>query len=95
MAAFKSTLEEAKGADVLMHVVDASHSEYRTQIDTVNQIINDLDMDHIPQVVIFNKKDLCNEQMDVPVSKSAHVFVSSRDENDKQKVKNLVIQEIK
>lgn len=33
--------------------------------------------------------------MDVPVSKSAHVFVSSRDENDKQKVKNLVIQEIK
>ena len=56
VAAFKSTLEEAKGADVLMHVVDASHSEYRTQIDTVNQIINDLDMDHIPQVVIFNKK---------------------------------------
>lgn len=95
VAAFKSTLEEAKGADVLMHVVDASHSEYRTQIDTVNQIINDLDMDHIPQVVIFNKKDLCNEQMDVPVSKSAHVFVSSHDENDKQKVKNLVIQEIK
>lgn len=95
VAAFKSTLEEAKGADVLMHVVDASHSEYRTQIDTVNQIINDLDMDHIPQVVIFNKKDLCNEQMDVPVSKSAHVFVSSRDENDEQKVKNLVIQEIK
>ena len=95
VAAFKSTLEEAKGADVLMHVVDASHSEYRTQIDTVNQIINDLDMDHIPQVVIFNKKDLCNEQMDVPVSKSAHVFVSSPDENDIQKVKNLVIQEIK
>ncbi|MDU3970191.1 MAG: GTPase HflX, partial [Staphylococcus epidermidis] len=83
VAAFKSTLEEAKGADILMHVVDASHSEYRTQIDTVNQIINDLEMDHIPQVVIFNKKDLCNEQMDVPVSKSAHVFVSSRDENDK------------
>lgn len=95
VAAFKSTLEEAKGADILMHVVDASHSEYRTQIDTVNQIINDLEMDHIPQVVIFNKKDLCNEQMDVPVSKSAHVFVSSHDENDKEKVKNLVIQEIK
>lgn len=95
VAAFKSTLEEAKGADILMHVVDASHSEYRTQIDTVNQIINDLEMDHIPQVVIFNKKDLCNEQMDVPVFKSAHVFVSSRDENDKEKVKKLVIQEIK
>ena len=38
VAAFKSTLEEAKGARTC---IDASHSEYRTQIDTVNQIIND------------------------------------------------------
>ena len=57
IAAFKSTLEEAKGAD-LLHVVDASHPEYRSQYDTVNQLINDLDMNQIPQEVIFNKKDM-------------------------------------
>ena len=56
VAAFKSTLEEAKGADLLLHVVDASHPEYRSQYDTVNQLINDLDMDQIPQAVIFNKR---------------------------------------
>ena len=95
VAAFKSTLEEAKGADLLLHVVDASHPEYRSQYDTVNQLINDLDMDQIPQAVIFNKKDLCGEDTEVPVSKSPHVFVSSRNENDKEKVKSLMIDEIK
>lgn len=95
VAAFKSTLEEAKDADLLLHVVDASHPEHRTQYDTVNQIINDLNMDQIPQAVIFNKKDLCTEAQASPVAKSPYVFVSSRDENDKDKVKNLMIDEIK
>ncbi|MBT1122428.1 50S ribosome-binding GTPase, partial [Pseudomonas nitrititolerans] len=44
IAAFKSTLEEAKGADLLVHVVDSSHPEYRTQYDTVNDLIKQLDM---------------------------------------------------
>lgn len=95
VAAFKSTLEEAKDANLLLHVVDASHPEHRTQYDTVNQIINDLNMDQIPQAVIFNKKDLCTEAQVSPVAKSPYVFVSSRDENDKDKVKNLMIDEIK
>lgn len=95
VAAFKSTLEEAKDANLLLHVVDASHPEHRTQYDTVNQIINDLNMDQIPQAVIFNKKDLCTEAQASPVAKLPYVFVSSRDENDKDKVKNLMIDEIK
>ncbi|WP_367120747.1 GTPase HflX [Staphylococcus capitis] len=95
VAAFKSTLEEAKDADLLLHVVDASHPEHRTQYDTVNQIIDDLNMDQIPQGVIFNKKDLCIEAQEAPVAKSPYVFVSSRDENDKDKVRNLMIDEIK
>lgn len=95
VATFKSTLEEAKDADLLLHVVDASHPEHRTQYDTVNQIIDDLNMDQIPQGVIFNKKDLCIEAQEAPVAKSPYVFVSSRDENDKDKVRNLMIDEIK
>ncbi|NMK78897.1 GTPase HflX [Staphylococcus capitis] len=95
VAAFKSTLEEAKDADLLLHVVDASLPEHRTQYDTVNQIIDDLNMDQIPQAVIFNKKDLCTEAQEAPVAKSPYVFVSSRDENDKDKVRNLMIDEIK
>ncbi|MBJ7884339.1 GTPase HflX, partial [Bacillaceae bacterium HSR45] len=95
VAAFKSTLEEAKGADLLLHVVDASHPEYRSQYDTVNQLIKQLDMNQIPQSVIFNKKDQCPSNMDLPVSEQPYVFVSSRDESDKDKVKNLLINQIK
>ncbi|MCE4993036.1 GTPase HflX [Staphylococcus haemolyticus] len=95
IAAFKSTLEEAKGADLLLHVVDASHPEYRSQYDTVNQLINDLDMNQIPQAVIFNKKDQCSVSDDKPLSASPSIFVSSRNEEDKSKVKAFLIDQVK
>ncbi|MCE4988619.1 GTPase HflX [Staphylococcus haemolyticus] len=95
IAAFKSTLEETKGADLLLHVVDASHPEYRSQYDTVNQLINDLDMNQIPQAVIFNKKDQCSVSDDKPLSASPSIFVSSRNEEDKSKVKAFLIDQVK
>ncbi|HBC4099012.1 TPA: GTPase HflX [Staphylococcus aureus] len=95
IAAFKSTLEEAKGADLLVHVVDSSHPEYRTQYDTVNDLIKQLDMSHISQIVIFNKKDLCDHASNRPASDSPNVFVSSKNDGDKLLVKTLFIDEIK
>ncbi|HHQ1725292.1 GTPase HflX, partial [Staphylococcus aureus] len=80
IAAFKSTLEEAKGADLLVHVVDSSHPEYRTQYDTVNDLIKQLDMSHISQIVIFNKKDLCDHASNRPASDLPNVFVSSKND---------------
>lgn len=93
IAAFKSTLEEAKGANLLLHVVDASHDNYKTQYDTVNRLIKDLDMDTIPQAVIFNKKDLCTGE--APISEHPNVFVSSKDQSDIHHVKDLVFDCIK
>ncbi|HDF5261637.1 TPA: GTPase HflX [Staphylococcus aureus] len=95
IAAFKSTLEEAKGADLLVHVVDSSHPEYRTQYDTVNDLIKQLDMSHISQIVIFNKKDLCDHASNRPASDLPNVFVSSKNGGDKLLVKTLFIDEIK
>lgn len=95
IAAFKSTLEEAKGADLLVHVVDSSHPEYRTQYDTVNDLIKQLDMSHISQIVIFNKKDLCDHASNCPESDLPNVFVSSKNDGDKLLVKTLFIDEIK
>lgn len=95
IAAFKSTLEEAKGADLLVHVVDSSHPEYRSQYDTVNDLIKQLDMKHIPQIVIFNKKDLCKQALNRPASDLPNVFVSSKNDSDKRLVKELFIEEIK
>ncbi|HDE8763449.1 TPA: GTPase HflX [Staphylococcus aureus] len=95
IAAFKSTLEEAKGADLLVHVVDSSHPEYRTQYDTVNDLIKQLDMSHISQIVIFNKKDLCDHASNRPASDLPNVFVLSKNDGDKLLVKTLFIDEIK
>lgn len=91
--AFKSTLEEARQADLLIHVVDASHAEYKIQYDTVNEIVQELDMQDIPQVVIFNKKDLFTG-ITTPVTQQPSVFVSSKNEADIEKVKNLLFQAI-
>ena len=47
-------------------------------------MINDLDMNQIPQaVILFNKKDQCGDSDDKPLSASPSIFVSSRDEEDK------------
>ncbi|BBK28352.1 GTPase HflX [Staphylococcus arlettae] len=93
IAAFKSTLEEAKDADLLLHVVDSSHPEYKTQYDTVNRIIGDLDMCQIPQAILFNKKDLHSGE--IPTSSHPNVFVSSKQQDDIEKVKSLLQQQIK
>ncbi|MGW7933426.1 GTPase HflX [Staphylococcus xylosus] len=93
IAAFKSTLEEAKNADILLHVVDSSHPEYRAQYDTVNEIIGDLEMGQIPQAIIFNKKDL--HEGTLPATNKPHVFVSSREQEDVEKVKELLYNEVK
>ncbi|MCG7339574.1 GTPase HflX [Staphylococcus sp. ACRSN] len=93
IAAFKSTLEEAKDADLLLHVVDSSHPEYRGQMDTVNHIINDLDMDHIPQAIIFNKRDL-NQDV-IPTTNLPSVNVSTQFSEDVGKVRQLLFEQIK
>ncbi|MCS4486336.1 GTPase HflX [Staphylococcus americanisciuri] len=91
--AFKSTLEEAKQADLLLHVVDTSHKDYRTQYDTVNTLIKTLEMDNIPQIVVFNKRDLHSGEM--PVTPKPMVFVSAKEKGDIEKVKKLLIAQMK
>lgn len=91
--AFKSTLEEARRADLLIHVVDTSHEEYKIQYDTVNQIIKDLSMDEIPQMVLFNKKDKhCGPP---PVSHKPNLFVSSKSNEDHAHVRQFIFEQLK
>ena len=59
--AFKSTLEEAKYADILLHVVDASDPEMRTHMDTVYRTLHDLQVEDKPILTAFNKCDMLPE----------------------------------
>lgn len=56
--AFRSTLEEVGGSDVIVHVVDASHADPAAQLATVRDVIGQVDGDGIPEIVVFNKSDL-------------------------------------
>jgi GTPase len=55
---FKSTLDEVREADILMHVVDTSHSQYEEQIDVVNNTLQELKAFDKPVITIFNKMDV-------------------------------------
>ncbi|MGH9896598.1 MAG: GTPase HflX, partial [bacterium] len=57
MGAFRTTLEELRDADVLLHVVDASDPDPDSQVRTVEAILTELNLHHIPRVLVFNKCD--------------------------------------
>lgn len=55
---FKSTLDEVRESDILLHIVDISHSVYEDQITTVTQTLRELKVDDKKVVLVFNKMDL-------------------------------------
>lgn len=57
VAAFRATLEETVQADVLLHVVDASHKRRDAQIAAVNAVLAEIGAHRIPQVIVWNKID--------------------------------------
>lgn len=58
IASFRSTLEEAREADVLLHIVDASHPDRQRQRDVVRGVLTDLGLVDRPRMLVFNKIDL-------------------------------------
>ncbi|GGW57962.1 GTP-binding protein HflX [Winogradskyella epiphytica] len=54
---FKSTLDEVREADLLLHVVDISHSNFEEHIESVNQILDEIDSKDKPTIMVFNKID--------------------------------------
>jgi GTP-binding protein HflX len=59
---FKSTLDEVRESDILLHVVDISHPQYEDQVEVVNRTLQELKAIDKPTIMIFNKMDLYEEQ---------------------------------
>lgn len=57
LAAFRTTLDELRDADLLLHVVDAGAKDMEAHITSVNTVLQSLGLDQVPQVLIFNKCD--------------------------------------
>lgn len=87
--AFKSTLEEIKYVDLLLHVVDASHPSRHIHEETVQSLLKDLDMDHLPILTVYNKKDRLQEDAFVP-SLFPWILISAKDPEDIGRLKESI-----
>ncbi len=72
VASFRSTLEEAADADVLLHVVDLSHPEYEEQMEVTSQVLASLGMDDQPAVTVLNKADVVSDASVVERARRLH-----------------------
>jgi len=86
VASFRSTLEEAREADVLLHVIDASHPDWEEQREVVLEALQELDLEKRDKVLVFNKVDRITHEEEKALSEriraldeTASVFVSAHD----------------
>lgn len=73
--AFRSTLEEAKNADLLLHVVDVSDEEHGHMMDVTNETLEDIGVKSIPTINIYNKSDLA--EISYPRIKDQSIWMSA------------------
>ena len=97
IAAFRSTLEEVREADLLLHVVDMSSADSYQHEQTVHKLLEDLDIQQIPQLTVYNKRDMKNPDF-VPTAKTEALQISAFSEEDrfllKQKIEQVIISEM-
>ena len=75
--AFRSTLEEAAEADLLLHVLDYSDEAYRKQREVTKETLKDLGAGNIPVIYIYNKADRCMEER-LPVIRGNQIYMSAK-----------------
>lgn len=92
VAAFKSTLEESRHVDLLLHIIDASDPNHSQHEKVVLDILNDLDMQDIPRLAVYNKMDLADNLI---ATAFPNVRISARDKGAKDLVRKLIIDEIR
>ncbi|WP_238651573.1 GTPase HflX [Paenibacillus piscarius] len=83
VASFRATLEEVNEANLVLHVVDASSPMREEQMEVVQSILQDLGAAGKPQIVLFNKKDLCQpEQLEMLPAGEGFMKISALNEDD-------------
>ena len=73
VAAFRSTLAEARDADLLLHVIDASDPERDQRIADVEEVLKEIGADELPQVLVYNKIDLAQANVHVGEDQEAAI----------------------
>ena len=75
--AFRSTLEEARESDLLLHVVDVSNEEYSFMMDVTNKTLQAIDAENIPTIYIYNKSDLAD--LEYPLVSGDNIWLAAKE----------------
>ena len=92
VAAFKSTLEESRHVDLLLHVIDASDPNHAEQEKVVLNLLKNLDMLDIPRLAVYNKMDVAEH---FAATAFPNVRISARDKDARSLLRRLIINEIR
>ena len=74
IASFRSTLEEAREADILLHVIDVSHPDWEEQNRVVDDVLRELELDEKPQILVFNKVDRLTHEEEAAIRERVRSF---------------------
>ncbi|MEC1261000.1 GTPase HflX [Bacillus swezeyi] len=94
IAAFRSTLEEVKEADLILHMIDSSHEDYEGHEATVKRLLGELEADDIPVLTVYNKRDQKRPDF-IPSSGRGHMMTSAKIDGDLPLFKQAVEEYIK
>ncbi|MGO4969793.1 GTPase HflX [Streptococcus alactolyticus] len=92
VAAFKSTLEESRHVDLLLHVIDASDPNHAEHEKVVLNLLKNLDMLDIPRLAVYNKIDVAEH---FAATAFPNVRISARDKDARSLLRRLIINEIR
>ncbi|MFX3674979.1 MAG: GTPase HflX [Paenisporosarcina sp.] len=86
--AFRSTLEEAREADMLLHVVDVSNDEYRYMMEVTNETLQAVGVENVTTVEVFNKSDLAN--LKYPHISGNNIWISAKESKGLDELLELI-----
>ena len=91
VTSFKSTLEESKNVDLLVHVIDASDPNHEEHEKTVLQIMKDLEMLDIPRLTLYNKADKVE---DFTPTQTPYRLISAKDPDSRTKLQDILLEKM-
>lgn len=90
--AFRSTLEEARDADLLLHVVDVSNTEHGFMMDVTNETLKAVGVEDIPTIYVYNKADIAD--VPYPVVSGDNIWISAKQGVGLEELVQLIRQHI-
>lgn len=90
--AFRSTLEEVRNADLLLHVVDYADENYKKHMEVTKETLKELGAGDIPVIYVYNKADLCMDEL--PQIKENRIYMSAKRGDGMEALFDMILQNL-